>query len=280
MPTTIDIESQRMLLGTTPVRKIYQGTNLLGTRIAELFANGEQGVWYDPSDLSTLFQDSAGTVPVTSVEQPVGLILDKSGNGNHASQPTATSRPILQQDENGKYYLRFDGVDDHLSIPSLDLSSASSLTFGCGMEKLTDAAAARLFAHGLTTATGHFRIVAPTNAGADTIRFGVQLPEIYREVGGSGVPAPAKRTLFGVVNPGASPGVRFIQNNETSFTGVASTPFPFLNTRFVLGAQGTPSAQSGFFNGHIYSLILLGRQLSTFERMAVERFINSKTKAY
>ena len=45
---------------------------------ASLFVNGEQGFWYDPSDLSTLFQDSAGTTPVTAVEQPVGLILDKS----------------------------------------------------------------------------------------------------------------------------------------------------------------------------------------------------------
>lgn len=36
------------------------------------------GVWYDPSDLSTLFQDSAGATPVTAAGQPVGLILDKS----------------------------------------------------------------------------------------------------------------------------------------------------------------------------------------------------------
>jgi hypothetical protein len=43
-----------------------------------LFENGEQGAWYDPSDLSTLFTDSAGTVPVTAVEQFVGLMLDKS----------------------------------------------------------------------------------------------------------------------------------------------------------------------------------------------------------
>lgn len=35
-------------------------------------------LWYDPSDLSTLFQDSAGTTPVTAVNGPVGLILDKS----------------------------------------------------------------------------------------------------------------------------------------------------------------------------------------------------------
>jgi hypothetical protein len=45
---------------------------------ASLFATGEQGAWYDPSDLTTLFQDSAGTTPVTAAGQPVGLMLDKS----------------------------------------------------------------------------------------------------------------------------------------------------------------------------------------------------------
>lgn len=48
---------------------------------AFLFAAGEQGAWYDPSDFSTMFQDSAGTTPVTAVEQPVGLLLDRSKNG-------------------------------------------------------------------------------------------------------------------------------------------------------------------------------------------------------
>jgi hypothetical protein len=45
---------------------------------ASLFSAGENGAWYDPSDLTTLFTDSAGTVPVTGVEQFVGLMLDKS----------------------------------------------------------------------------------------------------------------------------------------------------------------------------------------------------------
>ena len=62
---------------------------------AALFAGGEVGAWYDPSDLTTLFQDSAGSTPVTAVEQPVGLMRDKSGRGNHASQATAASRPVL-----------------------------------------------------------------------------------------------------------------------------------------------------------------------------------------
>lgn len=46
--------------------------------IKSLFANQEQGFAYDPNDLSTLYQDAAGTIPVTAAGQPVGLMLDKS----------------------------------------------------------------------------------------------------------------------------------------------------------------------------------------------------------
>lgn len=46
--------------------------------IKSLFANSEQGFVYDPNDLTTMFQDAAGTVPVTGAGQPVGLMLDKS----------------------------------------------------------------------------------------------------------------------------------------------------------------------------------------------------------
>lgn len=93
-------------------------TNMLGRRLAtgltsrpgapappaftpaSLFAAGEQGVWYDPSDLTTMFEDSAGTTPVHipgngTADSPVGKILDKSGRGNHATQSTSTARPTL-----------------------------------------------------------------------------------------------------------------------------------------------------------------------------------------
>jgi hypothetical protein len=62
---------------------------------ASLFATGEQGAWYDPSDLTTLFQDSAGTTPVTAAGQQVGRINDKSGRGNNATQSTSGQRPTL-----------------------------------------------------------------------------------------------------------------------------------------------------------------------------------------
>lgn len=54
-----------------------RGGITLSQQVASLFSAGEVGVWYDPSDFSTMYQDSAGTTPVTAVEQPVGLMLDK-----------------------------------------------------------------------------------------------------------------------------------------------------------------------------------------------------------
>lgn len=50
----------------------------LAMYIKSLFANNEVGFAYDPNDLSTLYQDAAGTIPVTGAGQPVGLVLDKS----------------------------------------------------------------------------------------------------------------------------------------------------------------------------------------------------------
>ena len=50
--------------------------------------------WYDPSDLTTLFQDAAMTVPVTAAGQSVAAMRDKSGNGRHLTQAIAAARPI------------------------------------------------------------------------------------------------------------------------------------------------------------------------------------------
>jgi hypothetical protein len=73
----------RNLLGLNLWPDTHYMHNLFGSALsnytpADLFLAGEQGAWYDPSDMSTLFQDAAGTTPVTAVEQFVGLMLDKS----------------------------------------------------------------------------------------------------------------------------------------------------------------------------------------------------------
>ena len=81
----------------------------------QLFLAGVQGVWFDPSDVSTLFQDAAGTIPVTADGDPDGLIVDSSGNGNGASQSVSSARPTYKTD-GSLHYIYFDGVDDILRV--------------------------------------------------------------------------------------------------------------------------------------------------------------------
>lgn len=105
---------------------------------AQLFAAGEVGGWWDPSDLTTLFQDAAGTIPVTATGQPVGRVNDKSGRGNHLTQATAAARPVYTV-AGALRYLVFDGVNDFLSA-NLDMSTTDALTMWLGVTKLTDPA--------------------------------------------------------------------------------------------------------------------------------------------
>lgn len=65
----------------------------LAQKMLAMFSNGEQGVYFDPNNSATLFEDAAGTTP-TSLERPVGLMRDLSGRGNHATS-SSTARPTL-----------------------------------------------------------------------------------------------------------------------------------------------------------------------------------------
>lgn len=113
-------------------------TNNIAFNPLSNFSSGEKGFLYDISDFTSLFQDSAGTVAVTAVGQPVGKVTDKSGNGNHALQSTSGKRPVLSQDGSGKYYLAFDGTDDFLTITSLNMGSSNVFTIHIGMKYTTD----------------------------------------------------------------------------------------------------------------------------------------------
>lgn len=88
--------------------------------------------WYDPSDLATLFQDAEMTVPVTSDGDPVGAMLDKSGNGHHAIQPENTFRPTYDINS-GLPYIFFDGVDDYLYVPTFDMRGTAEVTLSIAM---------------------------------------------------------------------------------------------------------------------------------------------------
>lgn len=72
--------------------------------------------WYDFSDATTLYTDTARTTLVAVDGDALGGITDKSGTGNHATQATASKRATYKTKiQNGLSVARLDGVDDLLS---------------------------------------------------------------------------------------------------------------------------------------------------------------------
>lgn len=76
-----------------------------------------------------MFQDTAGTVPVTAAGQLVARINDKSGRGNHGTQATEARRLILRQDSGGRYYLDCDATGRWLNVPTINAGTDKASVF-------------------------------------------------------------------------------------------------------------------------------------------------------
>jgi hypothetical protein len=98
-----------------------------------LFSSNTGG-WWDPSDHTTTFQDTAGTTPANTAGQAVARINDKSGNGNNLLQATGTAQPILQN-TGAFWWLQFDGAAQYISAaftlgqPLTRISCARNITW-------------------------------------------------------------------------------------------------------------------------------------------------------
>ncbi|CAB4125005.1 hypothetical protein UFOVP59_66 [uncultured Caudovirales phage] len=115
------------------------GVNSSQTRFdpTSLFSGGLKGFISDPTRLSSLFQDNAGTTPVTTVGQTIGLRKDISGNAWDVLQATAGNRPTYQVDGNGRPYISYTSTKS-LASAAFDLSAKGSFTLVMGLYKNAD----------------------------------------------------------------------------------------------------------------------------------------------
>ena len=250
------------------------------------FSNNEQGIWLDPSDFSTMFQDAAGTVPVTGVEQPVGRILDKSGRGNHATQATATSRPILRQDASGRYYLFFDGIDDSLVTGTITPGTDKVQVFA-GVRKLSD----------LTSEPNGQHIVessvdAGNNAGSlvltgsigfsSGIKYGFQSRGagsiVSATTTGSSFAAPATNVLTGLGDISGDSAILRVNGTQVAQNTADQGTGNYLAYPFFIGRRGNGTLAA---NINLYQLTArFGTNLTGDQITQAETFFNSKTGAF
>lgn len=230
----------RQLTRFAPV--LFNGGQSLTAQVQALFAGGKVGGMWDMGDTSTLYQDTAGTTPVTAVTQPIGRVNDKSGLGNNATQPTAGSRSLYQV-VGGYGCAQFDATDDALLFPAITFGGAFN-TFVAG--KVTGGT---IGVHIWRTADIDDGYWAVYQSGSATSPTGLKAGSPTYSNNGMVVSPQTRAQVYTLIN-----GVDSVLES-TGIVLLAETPLQF---------SGYPSAQ---FQGNAYRVLMISGTLTASEKL-------------
>lgn len=259
---------EKIFLGTSQIPKVLLGSHELtvGSNPATLFAGGKQGVWYDPSDKSTLFQDVAGTVPVTKDGDPVALMRDKSGNGNHAVQTVSTARPIYKTD-GILHWLQLDGVDDHFPIPLAAM--------GLPSESITISAAAA------NTGSGFYLVGSTSDSDLQLLLHDTGARSSLKATNGiitigiaTGLFAVNTNTVTSAAYNRLTGKHDLLINGVQRYTNTRAAA-DRLQTQAAIGQMGISNVS--LFKGRIYSMIIINEVLSGDRKTNVDKYLATKS---
>jgi hypothetical protein len=233
--------------------------------------------WFDASDISTLYQDTAQTIPVTADGDPVGFMADKSGNNLFVTQSTAGSRPTYRT-SGGLHWLEFDGSADYLANVAPALRVVGDLTLVVGVLKVTAAAFGPFISCQTNAGTINQYEFRASNAGTATVATNF--------VGANGSTSEAETCVLltqdaaAVLTAARTVGSTVATTvNETGLADTdsdAHTMIPTSNdsSEFRLGSR---KGSANFLNGRIYQALVFGRLLTAAEKTALIAYVAEKT---
>lgn len=248
---------------------------------AILFGAGEKGVWFDASDITTMFQDVAGTIPVTAAGQSVARWVDKSGNGFHATQATSGNRPTFQVDADGKGNLTFASASNQYLVTSaINFTNTAQMYVGLGLNVISSGSAAAALELGtdVSSVNGTFLIGAPSSTtdhslylrGSATLRAAVNNVSDGDDLisGLFDISQTAKEDeLIPRLNQ------TLLSGAQITWTGTSAGTGSFGNLPLYIGARSGPSLP---FGGKIYQVVVRGALIQNEQLSNIEAFINSK----
>ena len=250
--TPVDLQVTNITATSARLRWV----NALQSLITSLFSSNEQGAFYIPMPVvlgtQALFQDAAGTTPVTADGDPVGKMIDQSGNGYHAIQSVSGSRPVYRTD-GVLHWLEFDGVDDRLFNYDFSRSNPDSLFFA--LEWTSSFA-------GNKPLDGSFNNVASISVFPDG--------RIRAFSGGSGVISPAGS--ISLDEPYVGTAIFNLADSEIRINGASTggTTGAMSTNGLIIGGVSNGAED---FSGKLFSVISLGRLASTSEIESVEAYL-------
>ena len=218
-------------------------------------------LWLDAADLRTLFQNTAGTTPVTAAAQQVQFWADKSGNGRNAT----SSDTAMTYNTTG------------ISNPSISFSGSQTTGFQVNVP-VTDST--YFFVVNNASPFNDVRVYNSHN-GTSHLKQNWWYNTYRTQVDFSGIP--------GLQGPTNTSGVTLIMTRQdTSSTGLmaawqtgtsigTSTASAVVGETFTSFVLGTDNGGSAFpMIGYIAETIVYNNVLSTSQRQQVEGYLAQK----
>jgi len=254
-------------IGATLFKRAVMGSR--GFSPSALFANGEEGAWYDPSNLSSMKQNSDGTVDA-AVDSPVGYIEDQSGNNNTAIQATSDKRPTLRQ-AGSLYYLEFDGANDCLATSAIDFTGGDQMSVFSGA-RITTAAnqvVAELSAS-ISANQGTFRLF-----GSDTLwRYSSKGSSIVNGTA-SNYNSPNTSVLSGTSDISAPSLIFRVDGVEEANITTSQGSGNYGNHPLNIGSRDNGASLP--LNGNIYGLVVRNTVSTADEIASMESYMATKS---
>jgi len=243
-----------------------------------LFANSEQGAWYDPSDLSTVFQQdgTTATIPWTSGDildvNRVGKLVDKSGNGNDLFQTTLSKCAVLKY-VGGLYYLEFDGIDDgYQTASTVDFTGTNSVSVFTGARKEADASEIVVeLSSNVGSNTGAFK-VGPV--GGDVWRWTTR-GNLTVNANASGYVPPVTSVVTGLSDSATDYSAIRVDGVEEQVKTNDQGTIGYGDYELNVGAKN--NASGSFLEGRIYSLVVRGVLSNASDIAEAEAYVAAKT---
>lgn len=264
---------------TTTARADIEGIVKIPFAPAQLFAAGEQGIWFDPSDFSTLWQDTAGTIAVTATGQTVKRVNDKSGRGHHM---TNAGGWVLNAD-GARYYLAAPGTNAFTTIDTVNFSTTDKATIWSGTQIDASADVSGIVSNG-ENADG-FSLMYANNATwvrkfRGEIKQAAGTAERYTVAQHT---LGQKRVVVGIYDIAGATGADEVKFRINGAGDAGTTLFEPAGASGALGNRtmfvGT-WATTWYMTGRLYSVIVRAGASTAEQISDGETYVNNKTGAY
>jgi len=201
-------------------------------------------------------------------------------------QKTLSQYEVLEDGVESCHYLQFDGIDDSLVTPSVNLSGGDKMTLVAGVRKLTDAAFQTVLEHTANpeSTDGGFGIGAASNSGDSSRRtffFTSRGTTGNKSVVVGQFPAPTSAVLSARLDNAATDSDQVLPQTNAKVGGVVSSsvdtsPGNFADDQMFIGRRGGTSSS---LNGQIFGLVVRNTDSTAAEVAQSEKLLASNTNA-